>query len=199
MMISPIVRPLHLRWGATPAEVAATMPGDDLVPDAQFTATRAITIDAPPGDVWPWIQQVGFRRGGFYSYDLFDNLGRPSSNAILPEWQDLRVGEVAAPMADPPTSATAFTIAQSDAPRHLLWAKPDSTWAWTLEPLDGNRTRLVTRLKVRYRARPDALVTIPLIELGDFAMMRRMLLGLRDRAERHRPQPSSASTGITSR
>jgi hypothetical protein len=67
MLISPIIRPLHLRWGATSAEVAATMPGDDLVQDTQFTATRAITIDAPPEDVWPWIQQVGFGRGGFAS------------------------------------------------------------------------------------------------------------------------------------
>lgn len=170
------------------------MPGDDLVQDAQFVATRAITIHAPPEDVWPWIQQVGFRRSGFYSYDLLDNLGHPSSHAILPEWQNLHVGEIAAPMADPPTAATSFTIAEVDAPRHLVWAKPDSTWAWRLEPVDVNRTRLVTRLKVRYRCRPDALVTVPLIEFGDFAMMRRMLLGLRDRAERHRSQPSAAST-----
>ena len=65
-----------------------------------------------------------------------------------------------------------------------MWSKPDSTWAWTLEPVEGGRTRLVTRLKVRYRLRPDAFVTVPLMEFGDFAMMRRMLLGLRDRAER---------------
>ena len=172
------------------------MPGDDLVEGAQFIATRAITIDASPADVWPWLQQVGFRRGGFYSYDLLDNLGRPSSSVVLAEWQELTVGDVAAPMADPPTTATSFSIAELDAPRYLLWSKPDSTWAWTLEPLDGNRTRLVTRLKVRYRFRPDALVTIPLIELGDFAMMRRMLLGLRDRAERNRSQRQTESPGI---
>lgn len=186
MLISPIIRPLHLRWGATPSEVAATMPGDDLVPGAQFTATRAITIDAPPVDVWPWIQQVGARRGGFYSYDLLDNLGRHSSTVILPEWQELGIGDVAAPMTDPPTRTTSFTIAEIEATKHLVWSKPDSTWAWTLEPLDGDRTRLVTRLKVRYRFRPDAVVSLPLIEFGDFAMMRRMLLGLRDRAERSR-------------
>ncbi|MEZ5237417.1 MAG: hypothetical protein R2716_00110 [Microthrixaceae bacterium] len=137
------------------------MPGDDLVPGAQFVATRAITIDASPVDVWPWIQQVGFRRAGFYSYDLLDNLGRPSSDAILPEWQELGVGEVAAPMADPPGPTTSFEIVEVDAPRRLLWSKPDSTWSWTLEPVDGARTRLVTRLRVRYRLRPEALVTVP--------------------------------------
>jgi hypothetical protein len=193
MLISPAIRPFHLRWGATPSEVSAAMPGDDLVPGAQFIATRAVTIDAPPAQVWPWLQQVGFGRGGFYSYDLLDGLGRPSSMVVLPEWQDLGVGDVAAPMAEPATTATSFTVTELDAPRRLLWSKPDSTWAWTLEPVEGDRTRLVTRLKVRYRCRPDALLTIPLIELGDFAMMRRMLLGLRDRAERHRPQTQPES------
>jgi hypothetical protein len=64
----------------------------------------------------------------------------------------------------------------------MVWSKPDSTWSWMLRPVDGGRTRLVTRLKVRYRLTPSALVTIPLIEFGDFAMMRRMLLTIRRRA-----------------
>jgi hypothetical protein len=67
------------------------MPGDGLVPKSHFTATRAITIDAPPEAVWPWVMQVGFNRAGFYSFDLLDSLGRPSSNTILADWQQLRV------------------------------------------------------------------------------------------------------------
>src|ERR1700726_3537704 len=74
----PLYRRWHLRWGATPAEVGRALPGDALVPHAQFRATRAITINASPNEVWPWLVQVGCLRGGWYSNDLLDNLGRPS-------------------------------------------------------------------------------------------------------------------------
>ncbi len=158
------------------------MPGDELVPSAQFVATRAITIDVLPASVWPWLMQAGAGRAGFYSYDLLDHLGRPSATRVLEEWQDLDVGDVVAPMTDPSATATSFVLAELDPPRHMVWSKPDSTWSWTLRPVDGGRTRLVTRLKVRYRLAPSALVTIPLIEFGDFAMMRRMLLTIRRRA-----------------
>ena len=182
MLVSPLIRPLHTRWGASPAELHAAMPGDELVPSAQFVATRAITIDAPPASVWPWLMQAGAGRAGFYSYDLLDHLGRPSATRVLEEWQDLDVGDVVAPMTDPPTTTTSFVLAELDPPRHMVWSKPDSTWSWALRPVDGGRTRLVTRLKVRYRFAPSALVTVPLIEFGDFAMMRRMLLTIRRRA-----------------
>jgi hypothetical protein len=76
LLTAPLYRWWHLRWGATPAEARAGMPGDDLVPVSHFTATRAITIKAQPGEVWPWLTQVGYGRAGFYSYDLLDNLGR---------------------------------------------------------------------------------------------------------------------------
>lgn len=182
-LAAPLVRRWHLRWGATRQEVTASMPGDDLVAVAPFTATRAITIDAPPERVWPWIVQVGYRRAGFYSYDLLDNLGRPSAEAILPAWQHPRCGDLAAPMTSPPTDDTSFRVAQIEEPVSLVWAKPDSSWAWTLTALPGARTRLVTRLKQRYRPTPSVLITIILAEFGDFAMMREMLLGIRRRAE----------------
>jgi hypothetical protein len=176
-------RRCHLRWGATSDEVGASMPGDDLVPCSQFAATRAITIDAPAEHVWPWIVQVGFGRAGFYSYDLLDNLGRDSSDKVMPELQDPQVGDMAAPMASPPTPSTSFTVVQVAKPHRLVWAKPDSTWAWKLDSLPGQRTRLVTRLRQAYRPGPGLLITVPLAEIGDFPMMRRMLLGIRDRAE----------------
>lgn len=160
------------------------MPGDDLVPVAHFVATRAITIDAPPEAVWPWLVQVGYGRAGFYSYDLLDSLGRPSADHVLPRWQHLAVGDLVAPMTGRPSRATAFTVAAVAHPDHMVWAKPDSTWAWRLTRLPHEGTRLVTRLKQRYRARPATLLTLPLLELGDFPMMRRMLLGLKERAER---------------
>jgi hypothetical protein len=110
-LAAPLLRHWHLRWGATPEEVSQAMPGDDLVPVSHFTATRAITAYAPPAQVWPWLVQAGYRRAGFYSYDLLDNLGRPSANTVLPEWQHPRVGDLAAPMANPPTVETSFRVA----------------------------------------------------------------------------------------
>jgi hypothetical protein len=88
-LTAPLYRRWHLRWGATPSEVADVLPGDDLFPNAQYRSTRAITIDAPPEAVWPWLVQVGSNRAGFYSDDLLDNLGRPSADSLLPEHQHL--------------------------------------------------------------------------------------------------------------
>jgi hypothetical protein len=183
LLTAPLYRRWHLRWGATPAEVRAAMPGDDLVPVSHFTATRAITIEARPCEVWPWLVQAGYGRAGFYSYDLLDNLGHPSATAIMPQWQRAGVGEVAAPMASHPTPATSFLVADAEPDTCLVWAKPDSTWAWTLAPLAPDRTRLVTRLRQRYRPTMAGLLTIILAEFGDFAMMRKMLLGIKTRAE----------------
>ena len=135
--------------GATDAEVASALPGDDIVPEPSFNATRAITIAAPPEQVWPWIVQLGTGRAGFYAYDLFDNGARSSANRILPELQDTRVGDWV-PMSSKVNETTAFKVKAFQPNQWLLWAKPDSTWAWTLTPMDGRRTRLVTRLKEKY-------------------------------------------------
>lgn len=182
---TPFIRPWHLRWGATDAEVNASMPGDELLARAQFCATRAVTIHAPPDRVWPWIAQIGFRRAGFYSYDLLDNLGQPSADRLDPDLQGLAVGDLIA-MAEPANETTAFRVHALEPPVSMVWHKPDSTWAWRLAALDDGGTRLVTRLKCRYALdRPaSALLSIFLIEFGDFPMMRRLLLGLKERAER---------------
>ena len=184
---SPLLRHWHMRWGATDEEVASAMPGDALVPDPSFCATRAITIQAAPEDVWPWIVQAGFDRAGFYSYDLLDNAGRPSASRIQPELQPAKLGGWV-PMAGKATETTAFRVALIDPGRALLWKKPHSTWSWTLTPIAGGRaTRLVTRLKDRYpwRSAPAlALLSLVLFEHGDFPMMRKMLLGIKARAEK---------------
>ncbi len=180
---APLMRRWHRRWGATDAEVAAAMPGDALVPGCQYRATRAITIGAPPSAVWPWLVQVGFGRAGFYSNDLLDNAGHPSANHIVTELQDPQVGDWI-PMFSRISDTTAFRIAEIEPPHRLVWLKPDSTWAWSLTG-DGMRTRLVTRLRILYpRARPaSALLSLVLNEIGDFPMMRRMLLAIKRRAE----------------
>lgn len=107
---SPLVRHWHRRWGATDAEVATAMPGDELVPGCQYRCTRAITIDAPPEAVWPWLVQVGFGKAGFYSNDLLDNVARPSADRILDEFQDPKAGDWV-PMFSKVNDTTAFKIA----------------------------------------------------------------------------------------
>lgn len=183
-LAAPVMRPWHVRWGATDSEVTAEMPGDDLVPGCQYRTTRAITIRARPEHVWPWLVQVGFGRAGFYSLDLLDNLGRPSANRVLPELQQLRVGQWV-PMSPTPSEVTAFRVHSFEMQRWLLWAKPDSTWCWTLNDLGDGHTRLVARIRTRHpwRRPAAAAVSVLLMEVGDFAMIRRMLKGIRARAE----------------
>jgi hypothetical protein len=108
-LTAPLYRHWHLRWGATDAEVVSAMPGDEIVPDASFTATRAITIAALPEEVWPWIVQIGTGRAGFYSYDLFDNAARPSADRILPEFQETQMGDWV-PMSSTVNQTTAFKV-----------------------------------------------------------------------------------------
>ena len=182
---APLYRHWHTRWGATEAEVRAPMPGDDAVPIAPFNATRAITIEAPPERVWPWIVQIGYRRAGFYTYDLLDNAGYESADYIMEEFQHPQIGDWM-PMASKVNETTAFKVKAFETNQWLLWEKPDSTWAWKLIPLDGSRTRLIARLKQRYQWESPAMavMTLFLLEFGDFPMMRRVLKGIKARAER---------------
>lgn len=173
----------HLRWGATADEAHGLLPGDALLPVPRFEATRAITIDASPEAVWPWLVQIGRGRAGFYAYDRLDNAGVPSAEEILPEHQHVAVGDLAAPMALPANDRNSFRVFGFEEPAWLGWEKEGSTWVWVLKPLDdGRRTRLVVRLKATDRF-PWSLVSAPLLELGDFPMMRKELLGIKARAE----------------
>lgn len=177
-------RAYHLRWGATQDEVMAVMPGDEVIHHPHFVATRAITIAAPPTCVWPWLVQIGFGRAGFYSYDALDNLGRPSASTILPDYQQVHVGDLAAPMAASPTEQTSFRVREVEVFDHLVWEKPDATWAWQLVRLSPTETRLITRVRMRYDLRrPEGFAGLLLMEIGDFPMMRKQLTGIKERAE----------------
>jgi hypothetical protein len=182
-LVTPLLRPWHRTWGATPQEVAAAMPGDDLLPRAQYRCTRAITVKATPGEVWPWLVQVGVGRAGWYADDLLDNFGRPSAGEIVPELQDIHVGQWLA-FIPHPSERTAFAVDSYTAEEWLLWRTPNRTWSWRLVRLPGERTRLISRMHTLYEwHRPLALLTVLLMEVADFPMMRRMLRGIRDRAE----------------
>ena len=144
LLTAPLYRRWHLRWGSTPAEVASRLPGDGLMPGAQYKSTRAINIDAPPEAVWPWLVQVGCLRAGWYSNDLLDNLTHPSATVIVPELQHIEVGQWV-PMSPKPSARSSLKVHSFEANRWLLWTTPDSTWAWQLTPTDRG-TRLIARI-----------------------------------------------------
>jgi hypothetical protein len=191
-VVTPFLRPWHMRWGASRDEIEAPMPGDDLVQRAQFNATRAITITAPPEHVWPWIVQLGYGRAGFYTYDLVDNAGVRSADALIQELQHLEVGDLIPMFHEVGGLAVAYTVHSLVANEWMAWVhrphqgeEADSTWSWRLTSLPDGTTRLVTRMKQDYRwATPAlALFNLILMEFGDFAMERRMLKGIKTRAE----------------
>jgi hypothetical protein len=196
-LTAPVYRRWHLHWGASANEIAEVLPGDDVLPHAQYRSTRAITIDAPPEAVWPWLVQVGCRRAGFYSNDLLDNLAHPSARSIVPEFQHLEVGQwVPMSPSSTPSEVTAFRVHSFELNRWLLWSKPDSTWAWQLTRTDSGGTRLVTRIHAArdWKHPLMAILSVVLMEFGDFAMLRRMLRGIKERAETlaSEPEPSNA-------
>ena len=202
---APMVRSWHLRWGATEDEVHSEMPGDEIVPRAQFNSTRAITVDAPPERVWPWIVQLGYRRAGFYTYDLIDNAGQASASRILEEYQHPAVGDMMPMFKELHGLAIAYRFLAFKTNNWMVWVhrpqedeKPDSTWTWRLDPLPGGRTRLVTRMKQDYRWETPglALFNLILMELGDFAMERRMLKGIKRRAESVERGPGSVASSV---
>jgi hypothetical protein len=174
-----------LTWGATPEEVTRALPGDGFLPGPDFLATRAITIDAPPSAVWPWLVQMGSGRGGAYTYDWIENLlglEMHSADRILPEFQDLTVGDEL-PLPDGPT----MRIEVLDRERTMVACAEDGTWVWifALSP-SGDRTRLISRNRI---ATPGAspiarLAYMLFMEPGSLVMERRMLRGIKERAER---------------
>ena len=180
-----VVRPWQLTWGATSQEIADGLPGDDLVERPTLCATRAITIAAPPERIFPWLLQVGVHRGGWYSYDWLDNLGRASARSIRPELQDVRPGQLL-PMS--PDGKHGIRVHSLDPPTSMIWGTPgDTTWAWHLEGREDGTTRVVTRVRSRYRWTSPTILFSMLLEFADVVMMRKMLLTLRERIEALEP------------
>jgi hypothetical protein len=142
-----LIGPRLGRWGATDDEVARPMPGDDLFPDAP-TATRAITIDAQLHDIWPWLVQLGYGRAGWSSYDWIDNDGRRSAEQVLPELQRLEPGDEILMIP-----GLGFSVRDVEANHFILSTSGDTgTWCMELVPIDGARTRLISRWRDSWRA-----------------------------------------------
>ena len=177
-------RAWHLGWGASDAGAAPPAARGRRAVPLQLHGDARDHRGGSPEDVWPWLVQIGFGRAGWYSYDWLDNLGRPSADRVVPELQGLRVGDWV-PMSAKVDERTAFRVAALEPNRMLLWTKPDSTWAWVLDPVDGgSSTRVLSRLRCRHDPTSlPGLAGILLMEIGDFPMFRKLLLNLRRRAE----------------
>jgi hypothetical protein len=170
-----------LTWGATDAEAAASLPGDELLEDADGVSTRAIAIDAPAAAVWPWLAQMGpSPRGGAYTYDWIENLlglNMHSVDRVLPAFQQPRVGDTIG------FGSNRMRLERIE-PRHVLaWRSEDGNWVWTFV-LDeqGARTRLISRNRFRLPTLAARIGMLP-IEPGSLVMERKMLHGIKRRAE----------------
>ena len=184
------------RWGTTPDDLARVMPGDTFIVNPTHSATHAVTVDAPPDDIWPWLVQMGYQRGGLYSYDwldrLFGILDRPSADRVLPDFQHLAVGDR---ILLGPGEKQKLTVAALEPFRALVLSYKEHGFGWVwqfgLYPLDNNRTRLVTRGAEHVPNTVGAWFFMRVMEPAAFVMTRRMLLGLKQRAEALRSQTSS--------
>ena len=201
------LRHRELRWGATDEEVRAELPGDWIIPSPVWQSTRAITVDAPPSAIWPWLVQMGQGRGGLYSYDWLESLAGldiHSVDRIVPELQHLAVGDPI-PLAPGDKS---MVVAAVEPERALVWSIADprtgvaletsadgpgiaGSWAFVLRPDGEGHTRLVHRFRFGSRRRVlGALGYALLIEVPHFVMEWRMMRGIKERAE----GPRSADT-----
>jgi len=218
------VRAQFRTWGIDPDEATKSLPGDDIVENAEAIDTRGIDIAAPPEKVWPWLVQMGYGRAGWYSYDELD-MDRPSAEHIVPELQELRVGDL---LPTHPGGGFEVRILEPDkalvvyADRALVEAQAEAakaageslahassnvratgmyldksmpgdfhaSWAFILEPRPDGHTRLIERFRGQMDFPADATTPpfAPAIAgrallFGLFVMIRRQMLGIRDRAE----------------
>ncbi len=186
-----VLRPRLAHWGATDGEARGGLPGDGFVGHADVSTTRAITVHAPAPAVWPWIAQIGQGRGGFYSYDAVENLlglDIHSAERILPEHQSVGVGTTIRLAAEVPLTVVLARpdralVLQGSVPMGQAPAPYDFTWAFVLNAGPGGTTRLVIRERYGFRRWWARLLVEPLTVVS-FVMTRKMLRGIRDRAER---------------
>ncbi|HSP56285.1 MAG TPA: SRPBCC family protein [Dehalococcoidia bacterium] len=179
------LRPGVLDWGATPAEKARPMPGDEIIPDAAPQTTRAISIEAPQDCIWPWLAQMGPRpRGGAYTYDWIENLfglNMHSVDRVLTEFQHLEAGDV---IGDKKPLGLAVRLVEPGWYLVLEWPRTSATWTFGLYPERDGRTRLVSRNRLRGSGPLFHLFMLAFMEPGSLVMERKMLFGIKQRAER---------------
>ncbi len=174
-----------LTWGARFDEESAKLPGDELLTGADIVSTRAITIDAPPSAIWPWLVQMGSGRGGVYTYDWIENLlglNMHSARRVLPQFQDVRVGDEF-PLGP---GRPAMRVVVCDPEKTLVFRFADGNWVWIFALAAGDgQTRLISRNRIATPGAPPPvrLFNLLLMEPGSLVMERKMLLGIKQRAE----------------
>jgi hypothetical protein len=201
-----LLRPRALHWGASEEETRRTLPGDELIPNPKLNVTHAVTINAPVEKVWPWLVQIGQGRGGFYSYEWIENLmGLNIHNAdhILPEYQNLKAGDriklapngFAIPVAI--LEPNRALVLHGDTRQGGEGAPPmkpgdyfSTVWGWHLFPVNGGAassapaTRIIERWLLDWTpSLQNSLFMHAFLEPGAFIMERKMLLGIKERAE----------------
>ena len=200
LFFAVVIRPWYLHWGTTPAERTAPLPGDDIVPGAASQETRAVTIHAPVALVWPWVAQLGQNRGGFYSYDLLENLvgcEMPTVDSLRPDKQQWALGDKLWMYPSTKAGGVGYAVLRTYIPGRALgfgtWyagtpptGPEDGSWTFVLQPLRDSTTRLL----VRGRGAPGrSLLGLAfdrsIFEPMHFAMEKRMMLGSADLSEGH--------------
>lgn len=204
LLYASLIRPWHLQWGATGEEGASVLPGDELIGHPRLQSTRGITIQAPASRIWPWLVQMGQGRGGLYSYDWLENIvgcDIHSLDRVAPEFQSLQAGDT---FRLGPQGYPFFTVASITPQRAIVLATPlqtydmallrpactparhvtGSTWAFVLTPVDEHTTRLLVRLRGDWDESVGAtLFNRALLEPANFVMERKMIYGIKERAE----------------
>ena len=201
-----ILRKRLLQWGATDEQARHPLPGDNLVPDPNYQTTRVTSIRAVPRDIWPWIKQIGYQRGGFYTYDALERWAGlkdlHSADQIVPAWQEIQTGDTVTISPVTPlkvavleperalvlhTVMNPFTATPVD--RALQPDSPTMDWSWAfvLEPASPEATHLLVRVRANFQPRPlGSILSWLVLEPAHFLMENRMLQGIRARVEAHR-------------
>ncbi len=209
-------------WGLIDGGEDRGVRGDGLVPEPELIETRAIDIDVPPGRVWPWLAQLGYGRGGWYSYHVLDRPWNPEGGSrfegaeeILSEYQDLAEGDLVptqpqggfearivepdealvlylddvmfreqlSELVDDMADAVEERGGDMDLDLDLDMPPYQVSWAFELQTLPGERTRLIERMRVHIEATQNQWRAKPALAMGLFVFMRSQLLGIKRRAE----------------
>jgi hypothetical protein len=178
------LREWQMNWGANDEEINRYMIGDDLLYEPEFNTTRVVEIKAPPEQVWPWILQMGYKRGGFYNFDMLDNAGQPSADSIIQKYQNLNEGDFILSL---------LQVIEIKPQESMLWrflegagGWENATWCWGLYGTENHNTRLVSRLRLKYNS--ESLLESCMYgfqEITEIFMMRTCLLGIKRRVEEY--------------